>query len=322
MRRASTCGKSLAEKDMADTARRILAKAEDASCAIILPVDAIVAFHFQANAPSHAYGLDAIPRDGMVLDIGSPVDRAHQGRDRRRRDAGLERPARRVRDAAVRHRHRGGRALRRRAHQEPASSSRSRAAATRSRRSTTRTWPTSSPTCRPPAARSSNGWRAASCPASRRCGRRARASSLVPAKAGTQFLALGTGFRFRGYERRSTFITPAASSARPEVSALVMIAITSICRLSALRAELRLIGLRVENLDPLVGNDLDIVRHQRRALGLSRQRGLAARVRAPRRSGRRTSRCGRTTKFPLRAGTARPRRHALRSRAACRAPCR
>jgi len=63
--------KSLAEKDMADTARRILAKAESESCAIILPVDAIVAFHFQANAPSHAYGVDALPADGMVLDVGS-----------------------------------------------------------------------------------------------------------------------------------------------------------------------------------------------------------------------------------------------------------
>src|SRR5947199_8699514 len=63
--------KSLAEKDMADTARRILAKAEDANCAIILPIDAIVAFRFQANAPSHAYGFDAIPPDGMVLDVGS-----------------------------------------------------------------------------------------------------------------------------------------------------------------------------------------------------------------------------------------------------------
>ena len=63
--------KSLAEKDMADTARRILAKAEAESCAIILPVDAIVAFHFQANAPSHAYGVDALPADGMVLDVGS-----------------------------------------------------------------------------------------------------------------------------------------------------------------------------------------------------------------------------------------------------------
>jgi phosphoglycerate kinase len=62
--------KSLAEKDLADTARRILAKATEANCAIILPVDAIVAFHFKANAPSHAYGLDALPADGMVLDVG------------------------------------------------------------------------------------------------------------------------------------------------------------------------------------------------------------------------------------------------------------
>ena len=64
-------GKSLCEKDLADTARRIMAKAEDAKCAIILPVDATVAFHFQANAPSHAYGVDAVPAGGMILDVGS-----------------------------------------------------------------------------------------------------------------------------------------------------------------------------------------------------------------------------------------------------------
>lgn len=63
-------GMSLAEKDMAATALRILAKAEEASCAVILPVDAVVAFHFEANAPCHAYGLDAIPDGGMILDIG------------------------------------------------------------------------------------------------------------------------------------------------------------------------------------------------------------------------------------------------------------
>jgi len=63
-------GKSLAEKDLAATALRILEKAEAANCAIILPVDAVVAFQFAANAPSHAYGLDAIPSDGMILDVG------------------------------------------------------------------------------------------------------------------------------------------------------------------------------------------------------------------------------------------------------------
>lgn len=64
-------GKSLAEKDLADTARRILDKAEASGCAIILPVDATVAYHFQAHAPTETYGVDAIPPDGMILDVGS-----------------------------------------------------------------------------------------------------------------------------------------------------------------------------------------------------------------------------------------------------------
>jgi phosphoglycerate kinase len=63
-------GKSLCEKDLAPTALRILDKAEAANCAIILPVDATVAYHFEANAPSFAYGLDAIPPDSMILDVG------------------------------------------------------------------------------------------------------------------------------------------------------------------------------------------------------------------------------------------------------------
>src|SRR6202049_5397153 len=63
-------GKSLAERDLAATALRIVEKAEAANCAIILPVDAVVAFEFAAHAPSHAYGLDAIPPDGMILDVG------------------------------------------------------------------------------------------------------------------------------------------------------------------------------------------------------------------------------------------------------------
>jgi phosphoglycerate kinase len=63
-------GKSLAEKDLAATALRIFDRAEAANCAIILPVDAVVAFKFEANAPCHAYGLDAVPADGMILDVG------------------------------------------------------------------------------------------------------------------------------------------------------------------------------------------------------------------------------------------------------------
>ena len=63
-------GKSLAEKDLSATALRIVEKAYASNCAIILPVDAVVAFHFAANSPSHAYGLDAIPPEGMILDVG------------------------------------------------------------------------------------------------------------------------------------------------------------------------------------------------------------------------------------------------------------
>jgi len=63
-------GKSLAERDLADLARRIMDKAEQAKCAIILPVDAVVAHEFTANAPSHVYGVDAVPADGMILDVG------------------------------------------------------------------------------------------------------------------------------------------------------------------------------------------------------------------------------------------------------------
>ncbi|MCX5571280.1 phosphoglycerate kinase [Kaistia nematophila] len=63
-------GKSLCEKDLADTARRIMAKAQESNCAIILPVDATVAYHFQAHAPTQTYGVDAIPEDGMILDVG------------------------------------------------------------------------------------------------------------------------------------------------------------------------------------------------------------------------------------------------------------
>jgi phosphoglycerate kinase len=63
-------GKSLAEKDLAATALRIMEKAEASNCAIILPVDATVSFHFAANSPSFAYGLDAIPPDSMILDVG------------------------------------------------------------------------------------------------------------------------------------------------------------------------------------------------------------------------------------------------------------
>ena len=63
-------GRSLAERDMGETVNAILGKAEKASCAVIVPVDAVVAWHFTANAPHQNYGLDAMDPEGMILDVG------------------------------------------------------------------------------------------------------------------------------------------------------------------------------------------------------------------------------------------------------------
>jgi phosphoglycerate kinase len=75
-------GKSLAERDLVDTARRIMQQAEDAKCAILLPIDGIVAKEFKAGAASHDYGVDAIPGDGMILDVGPlSIDRVRAAID-------------------------------------------------------------------------------------------------------------------------------------------------------------------------------------------------------------------------------------------------
>jgi phosphoglycerate kinase len=63
-------GKSLAERDLADTARDILAKAKSQGCEIVLPIDAVAAKEFKANAPSRAVSVDAVGDDEMILDIG------------------------------------------------------------------------------------------------------------------------------------------------------------------------------------------------------------------------------------------------------------
>ena len=63
-------GKSLAERDMADTAREILAKAKAAGCTIHLPVDVVVAREFKAGAANETVSVDACPADAMILDAG------------------------------------------------------------------------------------------------------------------------------------------------------------------------------------------------------------------------------------------------------------
>ncbi len=68
--RGVNVGKSLAEPDLAETAREIEREAEKAGCRIVLPVDVVAAEGFAANAPHKIVGLDAVPAGAMILDIG------------------------------------------------------------------------------------------------------------------------------------------------------------------------------------------------------------------------------------------------------------
>jgi phosphoglycerate kinase len=63
-------GKSLCEHDLTPTAREILAIAKSKGREIVLPVDAVVAKEFKANAPSRVTGIERVAPDEMILDIG------------------------------------------------------------------------------------------------------------------------------------------------------------------------------------------------------------------------------------------------------------
>ena len=63
-------GKSLVERDLVGTARKIMDEANAAKREIVLPVDAVVAEKFEAHAPSRAVSVDAVGDNDMILDIG------------------------------------------------------------------------------------------------------------------------------------------------------------------------------------------------------------------------------------------------------------
>jgi len=69
-------GKSLAERDMAETALAILAKADKSGCTIHLPIDIVVAREFKAGAASEVLPAGECPDDAMILDAG-PQTVAH-----------------------------------------------------------------------------------------------------------------------------------------------------------------------------------------------------------------------------------------------------
>src|SRR5262249_6684092 len=68
--RGTKVGKSLCEHDLAETARDIMARARAKHCEIVLPVDAVVAQEFKANAPSRAVDVEEVGEADMILDIG------------------------------------------------------------------------------------------------------------------------------------------------------------------------------------------------------------------------------------------------------------
>ena len=109
-------GKSLCEHEMLDSAREIMAKAGAAGCEIVLPTDAVVAAEFKEGAAS-----DTVERRCGAVGQDDPrrrpeVDRRPQRAAGRVQDPGVERPAGRLRDQAVRYRHQ------RRWHAKPPSS--------------------------------------------------------------------------------------------------------------------------------------------------------------------------------------------------------
>ena len=63
-------GRSLCERDMADTAREIMAKAEKKGCGIVLPTDGRIAKEFKPGAPSEVVAIEQVPGDAMILDVG------------------------------------------------------------------------------------------------------------------------------------------------------------------------------------------------------------------------------------------------------------
>ncbi len=68
--RGVAVGKSLCEYDMLDQARTIQATADARGCAILLPVDALVAPKFGPGQEAETVSVDAVAADRMILDIG------------------------------------------------------------------------------------------------------------------------------------------------------------------------------------------------------------------------------------------------------------
>ncbi len=63
-------GRSLQEHEMHGTARDIMARAKAAGCEVVLPGDAVAAAELKAGVATQTIGIDAVPADAMILDVG------------------------------------------------------------------------------------------------------------------------------------------------------------------------------------------------------------------------------------------------------------
>ncbi len=63
-------GKPLCEPDFVGTVSKILARAAETGCKIILPLDVVVAKEFKEGAESSVVDVNDVPDDGMILDAG------------------------------------------------------------------------------------------------------------------------------------------------------------------------------------------------------------------------------------------------------------
>jgi len=69
-------GNSLAEREMAETAREIRHRAQKSGCQIHLPVDVVVAREFKAGTESQTVSVHKCPPDAMILDAGPQTVKA------------------------------------------------------------------------------------------------------------------------------------------------------------------------------------------------------------------------------------------------------
>ena len=72
-------GRSLCEREAADTVRRILDRAKRAECDIVLPTDAVVAAALAEGVESAVVAIKSVPADRLIVDVG-PATAEHLAR--------------------------------------------------------------------------------------------------------------------------------------------------------------------------------------------------------------------------------------------------